>query len=90
MMVQHHLYDTFKARLSQKITNIRVFDEGILNHVYEEFTNKLCNTRIQGFISATKQQMATNKGTASTVDINLHTSLLTHHTKLTTKLGSAT
>jgi len=76
MMVQHHLYDTLKARLSQKITNIGVFDEGILNHVHEEFTNKLCNTRILEFISATKQQMATNKGTASTVDINLRTSLL--------------
>ena len=36
-----------------------------------------------------KQQLATKKGAASTVEVNLRTSLLTNHTKLTTKLGSA-
>ena len=88
MMVHHQLKDLFKACLSQKLPNF-VFDEGILKHVYEEFTTKLCNTRIQELVSATKQQMATKKGTASTVEVNLRTSLLTHHTKLATKLGSA-
>ena len=57
--------------------------------VYEEFTQKLCNTRNQEFISSTKQQLATKKGLASTVDVNLRSTLLTHHTKLGTKLGTA-
>ena len=39
-------------------------------------------------MSATKQQLATKKGLASTVDINLRTMLLAHHAKLETKLGS--
>ena len=90
MMGQRQLEDLFKVHLSKKLPNIEAFNEGILKHVYEEFTAKLCNTRIQEFVSATKQQMANNKGTASTVDVNLRTSLLTHHTKLATKLGSAT
>ena len=89
MMMQHHLVDLFKARLSQKLPNVTTFDEEILKGVYEEFTSKLCNTRIQEFVSATKQQLATKKGAASTVEVNLRTSLLTNHTKLTTKLGSA-
>ena len=43
---------------------------------------------IQEFLSATKQQLATKKGLASTVDINLRPTLLAHHAKLETKLGS--
>jgi len=88
MMTQHHILDMFKDQLSQKLPNFATFDEDIIKDVYEGFTTKLCNTRIQEFVSATKQQLATKKGAASTVEVNLRTSLLTHHTKLTTKLGS--
>ena len=86
MTVQHETPDMFKGQLAQKLPNFSTFDEKI---VYEGFTTKLCNTRIQEFVSATKQQLATKKGTASTVEVNLRTTLLTHHTKLTTKLGTA-
>jgi len=88
MKVQHQIQDMFKDQLSQKLPNFATFDEVVVKDVYEEFTTKLCNTRIQEFVSATKQQLATKKGTASTVDVNLRTSLLTNHIKLTTKLGS--
>ena len=78
-----------KKRLSQKLPNLDIFSEGILKSIYEEFTWKLCNTRIWEFISSTKQQLATKKGLASTVDVNLRSTLLTHHTKIGTKLGTA-
>lgn len=81
--------EAFKTALSKKLLNLDVFSEGILKSVCEDFTRKLCNTRIQEFISSTKQQLATKKGLASTVDMNLRSTLLTHHTKLGTKLGTA-
>ena len=53
-----------------------------INNIFEELTRKLCNTRIQKCLSATKQEFATKKGMASTVDVNLRTSLLSNHTKI--------
>jgi len=41
-----------------------------MENVLEELTRKLCNTRIQKFLSATKQEFAAKKGMASTVDVN--------------------
>ena len=58
--------------------------EDAMNTVYDELTRKLCNTRIQEFLSATKQDLAAKKGLASTVDVNLRTTLLTNHTKFST------
>ena len=58
--------------------------EDAMNAVYDELTRKLCNTRIHEFLSATKQDLAAKKGLASTVDVNLRTTLLTNHTKLST------
>ena len=57
-----------------------------LDKVYHELTRKVCNTRIQEFISSTKQKMAANKGLATSIEQNLHASLLTQHTNLSTKL----
>jgi len=68
------------------VTTFDSESEMALNNVYEELTRKLCNTRIQEFLSATKQEFATKKGLASTVDVNLRTSLLSSHTKLSSKL----
>ena len=34
------------------------------------------------------QELAAKKGMASTVDVNLHTSLLSNHTKLSSKVGN--
>ena len=58
-----------------------------MNNIYEEFTRKLCNARIQEFISATEQEFAAKKGVASTVDTNIRTTLLSDHTKLSSKVG---
>ena len=58
--------------------------EDAMTTVYDELTRKLCITRIQEFISATKQDLAAKKGFASTVDVNLRTILLTNHTKHST------
>ena len=52
--------------------------------VCDELTRKLYNTRIQEFVSATKQDLAAKKGLASTTDVNLRTTFLTNHTKLLT------
>ena len=62
-------------------------NDEILKSVYEEFTRKICNTRIQEFVSSTKQQLANKKGAASTVEVNLRNTLLVHHTKLESKLA---
>ena len=51
-----------------------------INNVFEELTRKLCNIRIQGFLSATKQELAAKKGLASTVDLKLCTRFLSNHT----------
>lgn len=80
--------NTFRVALASKLPNIDTFSEAVLDNVLNTFARKICNTRIQEFLSATKQQLATKKGLASTVDINLHTTLLAHHTKLVTKLSS--
>ena len=53
-------------------------------NIYNELSRKLCNTRIQEFLSATKQDLAAKKGLASTVDTNLRVTLLANHTKLST------
>ena len=73
--------------LSQRMLNIDSINEDVLASVYKEFTRKICNTRIQEFVSSTKQQFATKKGVASTVEVNLRSTLLAHHTKLECKLG---
>ena len=81
----HNLQESFKTSLAQKLPNIETFNEEVLESVFVEFTRKLCNTRIQEFISSTKQQLATKKGVASTIEVNLRNTLLTHHTQLGTK-----
>ena len=76
---RHDLRESFKTVLTQKLPNIETFNE-VLESVFVEFTRKLCNTRIQEFVSSMKQQLATKKGVASTVEVNLRNTLLTHHT----------
>ena len=58
--------------------------EEAMNVIYDELVRNLCNTRVQEFISSTKQALATKKGLASTVDVNLRTKLLTSHTQVST------
>ena len=88
-MKQHAYKEEFVTTLKQRIPDC-IFDcdcKMAVDNIYEEFTRKLCNTRIQEFLSATKQELAVKKGMASTVDVNLRTSLLSNHTKLSSKVG---
>ena len=80
--------EQFLVILASRLPNIETFSEDSLNNVFDVLTRKICNTRIQEFVSATKQEFAAKKGLASTVDVNLRTTLLAHHTKLETKISS--
>ena len=60
-----------------------------LDGVFQEMTSKLCNTRIQEFISWIKQEAAVSKGLATAVEQNLRASLLTQHTQLRSKLTTS-
>ena len=86
MEKEQRLLDDFKAVLKLRLPNITmdIESEEAMNSVYHEFARKICNTRIQEYISATKQEFAASKGLASTVETNLRATLLTNHTKLST------
>ena len=89
IQVQSRFFDTFREALSSKLPNMAtIYSNEAINNVFNTFTRKLCNTKIQEFLLATKQHLATKKGLASTVDVNLRATLLVHLTKLETKLGS--
>jgi len=47
------------------------YNKDAIENVFRMFVRKVVNTRIQEFLSAMKQELAANKGLASTVDINL-------------------
>jgi len=70
------------------VTSFDTETEAAIENVYQEWTRKLCNARIQEFIQATKQEFASKKGLASTTDVNLRTTLLSTHTKLATKVNN--
>jgi len=73
-----NVHDQFLTQLQLLLPDIE-FDtpsHGSMETIYEELARKLCNIRIQEFLSATKQDLAARKGLASTVDVNLHTTLL--------------
>ena len=80
------IQDMFSDTLEQRLQNFDTFPERVLDSVFEVLVRKLCNIRIQEFISSTRQQLAAKKGLASTIDVNLRNILLAHHTKLETKL----
>ena len=58
------------------------FDATSIDRVYDDMVRKLCNTRIQEFLSSQKQNFAMQKGRASTIGQNLRDTLLSHHTNL--------
>jgi len=69
----------FEDTLSLRLPNLDTFDRVAV---------KNCKTRLREFLSTMKQELASKDGLASTVDLNLCTTLLTYHTKLEAKLGS--
>ena len=78
--------DEFLTELSMLLPDVEfdTISQNAMATIYGELARKLCNIRIQEFPSATKQDLAAKKGLASTVDINLRTTLLSHHTKVST------
>lgn len=83
---QSRFFDTFREALPTNMATI--YSDEAINNVFNAFTRRLCNTRIQEFLLATKQHLTTKKGLASTIDVNLKATLLAHHAKLETQLGS--
>ena len=70
------------------VTSFDTETESAIENFYQEWTRKLFNARIREFIQATKQEFAPKKGLASTTDVNLRTTLLSTHAKLTTKVNN--
>jgi len=67
------------------LPNVDTFSEETIDNVCDTFIRKVCNTVVQEIISAAKQQMASKKGLASTVDVNVRPMLLAHHAKIREK-----
>lgn len=80
------LKDKFLTELCLLLPDIEfdAISQDAMATIYVELARKFCNRRIQEFLSATKQDLAAKKGLASTVDVNLCTTLLTQHTKVST------
>lgn len=57
-----------------------------IDNVFHEMIRKLCNTRMQEFLTSQKQKVASDKGHASTVGQNLRDTLLTQHTQLQSRI----
>ena len=57
-------------------------DDSAVDNVYNDMVRKLCNIRIQEFLTSQKQTFATQKGRASTAGQNLCDTLLSQHTNL--------
>lgn len=60
--------------------------ERAVDNVYQELIRKLCNTRLNEFITTHKLNAAREKGSATLAGQNLRDSLLTHHTNLKTNV----
>jgi len=52
---------TLNSKLPSDVTT---YNENAVDNVYNTFVQKICNTRIQEFLSAMKQQFAMKKGVA--------------------------
>lgn len=57
-----------------------------IDNVFHEMIRKLCNTRMQEFLTSQKQKVPSDKGHASTVGQNLRDTLLTQHTQLQSRI----
>ena len=63
-----------------------VLYEVAIKSVYREFIRKLCNIRVEEFLSTTRKKFANERGNASTKEQNLRDTLLTHHISLQSKI----
>ena len=61
-------------------------DQLAIDNVYQDMVRKLCNIRVQEFLSAQQQKLASEKGHASMKGQNLRDTLLSQHTNLQSKI----
>ena len=80
-----YIKDSFVQILEKKML-ITDVEKVALDSVYDEMLRKLCNTRIQEFLSTLKQKITSSKGQASTAGQNLRDHLLTQHTNLQSRI----
>ena len=74
--------EKFLELLNDLMPNFRSLSNSAIHNVYEEFVRKLCNTRLQEFLSVQKQKFALDKGRATTNAQNLRDTLLAQHSNL--------
>ena len=77
---QQNLKATFNKLLKERLLDDYEFIHGDAeDNVYNELVRKLCNIRIEEMFSSSRQLLASQKGSASTVGQNLRDILLTNH-----------
>jgi hypothetical protein len=76
------LKEQFKEKLRERLSNNSEVHNEAEENVWKEFVRKLCNIRIEEFLSSTRQKIASQKGYASTKEQNLRDKLLTHRASL--------
>lgn len=74
--VKHNqvLLEEFQTFIKAKVEGVQVTDHAIVA-VYAEFSRKLCNTRLNEFLDAHRQTLATEKGKATLTGQNLRDTL---------------
>ena len=75
------LLEQFKDFIKAKVKGAELTDNAIVA-VYSEFCRKLSNTRLNEFLDAYRQTVATEKGKATLAGQNLRDTLLTQHVNL--------
>ena len=75
------LIEQFQDFIKEKVEGAEFTDSAIMS-VYSEFSRKLCNTRLNEFLDAYRQTVATEKGKATLAGQNLRDTLLTQHINL--------
>ena len=74
-----YLKEKFIELLVQNVTIGTDVDKVAVQNVYDEMLRKLCNTRIQEFLSSLTQIITSSKGKVATTGQNLRDQLLTQH-----------
>jgi len=87
---KQELRESFKNVLAKRFSEPEELNSSAVSTLYEKFTTKLCNTRIQEFLDSFKHAMARKQGEASVSGQNLRDKLLTHHTNLKSTNATAT
>lgn len=74
--------EKFLELLNDLMPNFSSLSNSAIHNVYEEFVRKLCNTRMQEFLSVQKQKFDLDKGHTITIAQNLCDTLLAQNSNL--------